>query len=137
MIRLAFLAHFKCGEALRFTIGSRAELSVSQGAASAKRCRWFRTKSKNPARSIDLHEYIHPVHLESFLASFESWKFLESICICFQGQHPACRSRRHQAKWGRRPSVSGLPKLKNVVGWNHVGRCWIYIFPWLMHSLDA
>ena len=129
MIRLAFLAHFKCGEALRFTIGSRAELSVSQGAASAKRCRWFRTKSKNPARSMNfLHEYIHPVHLQSFLASFESWKFLESICICFQGQHPACRSRRHHAKWGRRPSVSGLPKLKNAVGWNHVGRCWIYIY---------
>lgn len=130
MIRLAFLAHFKCGEALRFTIGSRAELSVSQGAASAKRCRWFRTKSKNPARSMNfLHEYIHPVYLQSFLASFESWKFLESICICFQGQHPACRSRRHHAKWGRRPSVSGLPKQKNAVGWNHVGRCWIYIFP--------
>ena len=75
-----------------------------------------RTKSNNSGCS-NWFASIHPVHLELplemkfFLASFESWKFLESIWICFQGQHPACRSRRHQAKWGRRPSVSGL-KLK-------------------------
>ena len=31
----AFLAHFKCGEALRFTTGSRAELTVTKIRAEA------------------------------------------------------------------------------------------------------